>query len=525
MSTSVRKSAGIVSAAVMGSRLLGLVREVVFAAMYNAGTYLDAYLAAFQIPNLMRDLFAEGALSTAFTTTFAKTWEKEGSPPAWTLAHLIFSTMLLVVGSICVLGIVASPFVVQVTNFGFHQVAGKFELTVNLTRLLFPFILFVSLAAVVMGILNARFIFGLPASASTIFNLVAVAAGGGLAWLFDPQLGARSLYGLCLGVLLGGLAQLAVQLPPLWRLGFRFRWRIDFRNPALRQVWRLMWPSAIAGAAVQVNVMVNGMFASEIDGARSWLNCAFRLMQFPIGVFGVAIATAILPAVARYHSRGDSAAFGRTVAESLRLAFFLTLPAAAGLAALAPEIIRAIYQHGRFDAASTAQTAIALRAYAVGLAGYAAIKVLVPCFYALDKPRIPLLVSLFGIGVNLGLNFLLVKGFGLGHVGLALTTGILALLNFGQLLFYLRRHTALGAGREWRYYLLRVILAAEVSAIGAWQVARGLTDALAGLAGALLPVVGGVAVGAVLYLAVAFFLEVPETVAVWQRIRQLARKN
>jgi len=454
--TDRRKAAGIVGLAVMGSRILGLVREVVIAGMFNAGKCLDAFLAAFQIPNLLRDLFAEGALSTAFTTVFTKTLEKEGERPAWHLASLLFSALILLLGVLCIFGIIASPLLVQITNFGFHQVPGKFELTVRLTRILFPFIILVSLASVVMGILNARFIFGLPASASTMFNLVSVISSVLLAYVFDPQtdwrhpvFSERALYGVTLGVMLGGLAQLGMQLPSLFKLGFRFKWELNFSDPRLKQVWALAWPSMIAGAAVQVNVLVNGMFASEINGARSWLNCAFRMMQFPIGIFGVAIATVTLPAVARLHAKGEMVEAGKTIEEALRLALFLTLPAAMGLAVLAPEIIKVIYQHGNFTAASTASTASALRAYAIGLAAYAAIKVLTPCFYALDRRRTPLHVSLVGIGLCIVLNFLLVKMFHLGHVGLAATTGCIALLNFVQLVCYLRRDVHFGTARTW----------------------------------------------------------------------------
>ena len=527
-----RQAAGVVGLAVVGSRVLGLVREVVFAAMFGADKLLDAFLAAFQIPNLLRDLFAEGALSTAFTTVFTKTHETEGDAPAWRLASLLFSTMLLVIGGVCVVGILASPLLVQITNFGFHSVPGKFELTVSLTRLLFPFILFVSLAAVVMGILNARFIFGLPASASTAFNLVSVVAGVLCAYLFDPQsdwrqprFSSRALYGVSFGVLLGGLAQLAIQVPRLWRLGYRFRWALDFADPRLRQVWRLMWPSVIAGAAVQVNVLVNGMFASQINGARAWLNCAFRLMQFPIGVFGVAIATVTLPAVARHHARDDLTAFGRTVEESLRLACFFTIPAAVGLFVLAPEIIGLIYEHGRFSAQATARTAAALRAFAVGLAGYAGIKVLTPCFYALDRPRTPLLVSAFGIGVNLTLNFLLVKGLGWGHIGLAASTALLALINFSQLLLRLRRIVNLGRAADW-FRLLGAVGAASalcgLAAAGAARRAAALAGA--GLLGCGLAVGAGLAAGSAAYLAASLLLRLPETLALWAAARRWAAR-
>ncbi len=462
-----KKSAVVVGGAVIGSRLFGLIREQVFAAMFGAGKFLDAYNAAFQIPNLLRDLFAEGALSTAFTTIFTKAWEKDGDTSAWELAQIVISTLILILGTICILGILLSGPLVNLTNYGFHRVPGKFELTVHLTRLLFPFILFVSLAAVVMGILNSRHFFALPASASTVFNIISVVTGVGFAYLLDPQADwrhphftERALYGVCLGVLLGGLGQLFMQLPTLWKIGFRFRWKIDFSDPRLRLVLALMLPSVIAGAAVQVNVLVNGMFASYINGARSWLNCAFRLMQFPIGVFGVAIATVTLPAVSRLHALENLEAFGETVEDALRFAFFLTLPASVGLAILAEPLISLIYQHGRFSAHDTHETALALQAFSIGLCGYAGIKVLVPCFYALDQPRTPVRVSLFGIVLNLILNGTLVYGLNLGHVGLALTTGSIALINFSQLLYFLHKRVNCGEAKNWIFFFLRVFVAA-----------------------------------------------------------------
>ncbi len=517
----------------MGSRVLGLVREVVFAGMFGAGKHLDAFLAAFQIPNLLRDLFAEGALSTAFTTVFTKTHEMEGDAPAWRLTSLLLSTLTLIVGVICVFGILISPLIVQVTSFGFHEIPGKFELTVQLTRILFPFILMLSLASVVMGILNARHIFALPASASTAFNAVSVVAGVALAFVFDPQadwrhpaFSDRALFGISLGVLLGGLAQLAIQLPALWRLGYRYRWSLNFRDERLRQVWHLMLPSMIAGAAVQVNVLVNGMFASEINGARSWLSCAFRLMQFPIGVFGVAIATVTLPAVARCHARDDLAGFGRTAEQALRLAFFLTIPAAVGLAVLAPQIIGVIYERWKFSAEATAHTAAALRAYSIGLSGYAAIKVLVPCFYALNLPRTPLRISLLGMAVNLSLNLLLVKALGMGHVGLATTTSLVALINFIQLLVCLGHRVHLGRAANW----LRLLAAIGAGAALCGWIAVLTCSYVAPLAGASLPgriaaLLAGMAAGALAYVGVTFACGVEETRAAIGAVkRALARK-
>jgi putative peptidoglycan lipid II flippase len=526
---STRRSAGIVGLAVIASRLFGLVREQVFAAMFGAGKLLDVYLASFQIPNLLRDLFAEGALSIAFTTMFTRAWDTEGEERAWDLANLILSAMVFLMGILCVVAIIAAPLLVDATNFGYHTVPGKFELTVQLTRVLFPFILFVSLAAAVMGMLNARFVFGVPASASTVFNVVSVVMGVALALAFDPGARAtwphphfteRALYGVSLGVLLGGLAQLGMQLPSLHRLGFRFRWRLDLKDPRLAQLWALMWPSVVAGAAVQVNVLVNGNFASEINGGRSWLFCAFRLMQFPIGLFGVSLATATLPAVTRAFARNDMAAFGRTVKDSMRLAWFLALPASAGLACLARPIIALIYQHGRFSASDTAQTAHALQAYSFGLAGYAAIKVLTPCFYALGLPKTPLRISLVAIAINLALNTLNALVLGFGHVGLALATSAVALLNFGQLAHALSRQVDVGGLREWVFYLARCALAAGACGAAAWGLDEVLERATSGLLLHAIALFASIGVAVAVYFGAAQLLRLKESGEAWRMIKR-----
>ena len=490
-----KRSAAVVGVSVMGSRLMGLIREQIFAFMFGASVFADAFVAAFRIPNLLRDLFAEGALSTAFTTTFTKMWTKDGAAASWRLAQLVLSTLILVLGVICVVGIIAAPWVVSVISGGFENVPGKFELTVRLTRILFPFILLVSIAAVVMGMLNARNIFGIPASASTVFNIVSIVTGAGLALLFEPpadwhhlHFGQRAVYGWCLGVLLGGLAQLGMQLPSLWRLGFRFRWKLDFHDSALRTVLLLMIPSAIAGSAVQVNVLVNSQFASHIPGAVAWLYYAFRLVQLPIGIFGVAIATVTLPAVARQHALDDLGAFGKTVEDALRFGFYLTLPASIGLAVVAQPVIALIYQHGNFSAHATAQTALALQAYTIGLAGYSGIKILVPCFYAMQPERsgatnlrggfsdfvrnvllfTPSRVSLIGIALNLVLCALLFFYFHLGHVGLALATGFVAIFNFLQLVHAIQKRIDLGRPVDWLSFFVRVSFAAFACGFAAW---------------------------------------------------------
>jgi putative peptidoglycan lipid II flippase len=557
---SSKRSAVVVLVSVLGSRLMGLLREVIFAFMFGAANLSDVFIAAFRIPNLLRDLFAEGALSTAFTATFTKTWEKEGAATSWHLARLVISTLILVLGLICIAGIIFSPEVVYLISGGFKgDLANpdKFALTVTMTRILFPFILFVSIAAVVMGMLNSRHIFGIPASASTLFNIISVISGVILACVFDPQkdwfhphFGEKAVFAWCIGVLLGGLAQLGIQLPSLWNLGFRYKWALDFRNPALQTILMLMVPSAIAGSAVQVNVAVNSAFASHDPAAMSWLYYAFRLVQLPIGVFGVAIATVTLPAVARQHALDDLKAFGKTVEDALRFGFYLTLPASVGLCVVAQPVIQLIYEHGTFSATSTAQTALALQAYTIGIAGYSGIKILVPCFYAMQPPRYeqrpnvsfwnsfshfvmnvvlftPARVSLIGIGLNLVLCFVLYYYLKLGHVGLALTTGFVAVLNFLQLVYAIQKKIDLGSAGEWLSFFVRVTVATLACGgivLAGDQVflAHRTTHSLLG---ALILFVNIGAAGLV-YFGVTMLLRVPESVELVSFIkRKLGRTN
>lgn len=462
-SQSLARSSSIVGAAVLVSRVLGLVREQVFAALFGAGRELDAFVAAFRIPNLFRDLFAEGALSAAFVTTFAQKLQKEGEAAAWRLANLVLHALVLVVGTLVLLGMWASPWIVDVMAPGFSEIAGKAPLTVELTRLMFPFLLFVALAAVAMGMLNARGRFGVPASASSFFNLGSIVGGIGAAWWLAPDFVAhalgrstaplgpdaaeRAIYGMALGTLVGGVLQLVVQLPSLYRLNYRWEPLLSFKDPGVRQVLALMGPATIGAAAVQVNVLVNTNFASTLgDGPVSWLNVAFRFMQLPIGLFGVAVGVVALPAVSRQAARSDLDAFNRTTTRALRLVFGLCFPAAAGLAMLAPELIGLVYEHGRFTSHDTQMAASALAAYSLGLVGYANIKVLVPAFYALGDARTPALVSCLSIVVNALGNWIAIRWLGLGHAGLALITALVATANFGILFVVLTGRVGRFAG-------------------------------------------------------------------------------
>jgi len=434
------KASGIIALAVMCSRVLGLVREVVFSALFGS-QLLGIFIVAFRAPNLLRDLFAEGALSTAFITVFSKKIEREGPQAAWVLASKMMTLATVFMSVVTILGVVFAEPLVGLLAWGFSP---EFKsLTVLLTQIMFPFILLVSLAALVMGMLNSRDVFGVPAMASSFFNIGSIVGGLALGWWLDPHFGERALIGLACGTLLGGLLQLAIQIPSLGRVGFSFRPDFKWRDPGVRQILLLMVPSVIAASAVQVNVLINTSFASSLGPeAVTWLNNAFRLMQLPIGIFGVAVATITLPVVSRIAANVDRSAFGPTLGKALRLAVFLTLPSAVGLFFLAHPIISLIYEHHNFVSRDSLNCAAALQFYALGLVAYSGIKVLSPAFYAIDRKWTPMFVSFGSISLNIALNWYLIFHAGFGHRGLALSTALAATLNF--LILYVLMHRTAG---------------------------------------------------------------------------------
>jgi len=517
------KAAGVIGLAVMCSRVLGLVREQVFAALFGAGAAMDAFTVAFRIPNLLRDLFAEGALSTAFVTVFSKTIARSDDAAAWRLANKVATLTVVVLGLICLVGIGFSHELVALLAPGFAP--AKAALTATLTRIMFPFILMVSLAALVMGMLNAKNVFGMPALASSFFNAGSILGGVSLGFLIDPHFGPGALVGIAIGTLFGGALQLLVQLPALFGKGYRFRADFQWRDPGIVAIFALMGPSVIAASTTQINVLVNSVFASQLgDGPIFWLSIAFRVMQLPLGLFGVALGTVSLPLLSRLVVAGRLDTFRSELARALRIMLLLTLPATAGLMVLADPIMSAIYQHGRTTAAEVHAAAGALRCYAVGLAGYAALKVLVNAFYALDQRKTPMYVSFMAVGLNLIFNWFFAWHLGWGVQGLALTTGCVATCNFLVLYALMRRHLQ---GLETRFMglmLLKVAVAtaalvAVCLAAMQWLLAGWATQALLLKLGALLLTVS---VAMAVYGAAAHVLHVDElhrfTAAVRRRL-------
>ncbi|MBA4121391.1 MAG: murein biosynthesis integral membrane protein MurJ [Acidobacteria bacterium] len=548
--TSVAKSAGIVSIAVMFSRVLGLVREMIFARYFGAGFLYDAYQAAFTIPNVLRDLFAEGALSAAFVKVFTDYQINKSEAEAWKLASLVLNALAVILSVVTILGILFTPYLVSIVASGFSP--EKAALTVTMTQIMFPFILLVALAAVAMGVLNTKGIFGIPASASTVFNVVSILVGLGFAyWLSGgswdaaqdkytvPAVSAQwAILGMAIGTLIGGAAQFAMQIPSLLKVGFRFSPILSFTDEGVKKIMRLMAPAILGTSAVQINVLVNLAFVSSIDGGRSWLSYAFRLMQFPIGVFGVAIGTASIPVLSRMASEGKFNDFRKTLSSSLNLVFLMTLPSACGLIILGEPIIRLLYSRGAFKESDVPMTAYALAGYSIGLTGYAAIKILSPAFYALDDAKTPMIIAVCSIAVNALASFLFrnwLSNFGVspeypsgyGHVGVALATSSVALVNFFALALMMRKRIGRIDGRAIISAFMRIAIASAVMSVICYFSYHFLVNQF-GISGFIYKIIEAfvpIVLGGIVFILMAKILRINEINKLFNSLaRKLGRK-
>ena len=473
------RSTSIISVAIMVSRILGLVREQVVAYFFGATVVADAFYAAFRIPNLMRDLFGEGVLSKAFITTFKMTEIEDGEDSAWQLSNRIFNGTALVLFLLTLIGILVSPIIVDLMfmgkgfdvqldhsrHFGFTN---KRDLTVYLTRIMFPFLLLVSLAAIAMGILNSKGKFGVPAIASSFFNISTIIIGVS-GYYLGPRAGFHPVTGLAVGILVGGGAQFLVQLPSMWYVGFRYQFIIGFKDKRVKQVCFLVIPAILGVAAVQINVLVNGMFASVGENWLSWIAWAFRLMHLPIGIFGVAISTVALPNLAGLVAKGEIEEFRKSFSFALRLVFLLTIPASVGLMVLSESICQLIYGIGR-NIGNTKPIAAALFCYSFGLCGYSAVKIVTDGFYAFSDTKTPVKVSLLAVGLNIILNYLFIFELGLEYRALALSTSCTITLNFLLLLVLLHRKIGYLALNGIWFFLVRIMFASAVMGISCWGI-------------------------------------------------------
>ncbi len=513
---SVARHAGVVGFYTMLSRVAGLVRDTVFAHLFGATHLTDAFLLAFTIPNTFRMLVAEGSLTVAFLPVFNEVQRRAGVAEAQRVmrqALAVFPSLTAILTAVCM--VAAEPLVLAFAK-GFTAVPGKFELSVMLTRVMFPYLVLVSFVALSMGALNARKRFASSAASPLLFNLVHIASMVTLGQLVDPP-----MLGVAMGVLLGGVAETLLQAGALLRAGLLLVPRLAL-GPEVRRILGLMAPAVVALAVYQINIMLLRLFASFLsEGAITYLFNADRFMQLPLGVFAIAIATASLPAFSDAHADGQSGALVERFAASWRLTNFVIVPAAAGLGALALPIMATVYQHGRFDHAMAQNTAHALEAFALGLPAIASIRVAGQVFFAIKDTRTPVACGAVGLAANLALAPWLAVRF--DFVGLALSVSVSAWLQLAVQLFFLRRRLGgvklgrvlAGAGRD---VLAAAVMAAPVmwiATLGSWE--RGLS------AGNLGVLAGALAAGVLTLLVAEVLLRSPELKMVVQSVQRRLR--
>ena len=470
--TALASSAGLVGSATMISRLLGLARDQVFAYLFGANNAMDAFYVAFRIPNLFRDLFAEGAMNAAFVPTFTRQLTRYGKDQAWKLANNVINTLAISTGLLVIIGIVSAGPLITFLASDYASVPGKLELTALLTKITLPFLTFIAIAAAFMGMLNSLQRFFIPALSPAMFNISTIFCAFALVPVM-PKFGLAPITAIAIGTLVGGLGQLVIQWPALRREGYRYRPVLNLGDQPLRDVLILMGPGILGVAATQVNLLVNLILATgEGTGAVSWLNYSFRLIYLPIGLFGVSIATVALPVISKHAALEKLSNVRSTVSNGLRLMLVLNIPAAVGLIVIALPIVQLLFERGNFTPSDTAATAAALIFYSPGLIGYSAVKIIAPTFYALRDSRTPVLISVGTMIFNVTINMILVRV--IGYKGLALGTSIAALLNASVLFWLLRNRLGGLEGMLIGRTLLKTLIASAIMGLTAAVVSQQL---------------------------------------------------
>jgi putative peptidoglycan lipid II flippase len=505
----VTQAAGVVGSATLASRLLGYVRDMVIANLFGAGMVSDAFIAAFRIPNMLRRLMGEGTLSIAFVPVYTDCINRQGRAEADRLAVSALRSLFIILAMIAAVGVALAPALVHLLAYGFTDDPEKYALCVQLTRIMFPYAVFIGMVALCMGVLNVLGHFAAPALAPCLLNLAMIGMVALFSWL-SPSPVTR-VVGLSIGVLLGGILQLGLQVPFLMRKGLHIWRAAPLWHPAMKEVLLMMGPAMFGAAVFQINTLVSNLLGSLLrQGSISYLYYADRLVQFPLGVFGIAVATAVLPTLSRQAATGQTRALLDTFSHSLRLVFFITLPAMVGLIVLRESIVALLFQRGAFDARSTQLTASALLYYATGLWAFSAVRILTYTFYALKDTRTPVKVAFASIAGNIVLGMVLMRP--MQHNGLALAFSLASMLQLILLTAALRKKMGALGWRVLARSAARSGLCALIMGAVVWAAARQILPAEP--AGGVLEVLGGmllcVATGAAVYGALAYLFKAPE---------------
>lgn len=490
------KALATVSSMTLLSRILGFVRDFAIARAFGVGAATDAFFVAFKLPNLLRRLFAEGAFSQAFVPILSEYKNRRGETETRVLVDHVATLLLLALMAITALGVALTPILIYIAAPGFAADGGKFELTVELTRITFPYILFMSLVALSGGILNTWSRFAVPAFTPVLLNLSFIFFALFAAPYFDPPVMA-----LAWAVFAGGVAQLALQLPFLKRLGMLPRFAVSLRDAGVNRILKLMLPALLGVSVTQISILINNVFASFLPtGSVSWLYYADRLMEFPAGLLGAALGTILLPSLSKHHANADAREFSSLLDWGLRLTLLLTLPAALALALLAVPLISTLFHYGAFEGQDVLKTRDAVLAYSVGLTGLILVKVLAPGFYARQDIRTPVRFGLITLAATQLMNLAFIVP--LRHAGLALAVGLASCLNAGLLYRGLRRRRVYLPMPGWGGFSVRLALALSVMGAVLWF-AAGSTQWWMAAPGAerVLRLAGVVGGGAAAYFA------------------------
>jgi putative peptidoglycan lipid II flippase len=508
--TKVVRAAGIVGSATLLSRILGYIRDAVIAWYFGAGLSSDAFIAAFRIPNLLRKLFGEGSISNAFVPILTEYLSNQGKDEAFRLARAALMLMSIILVIISISGVLLAPLIVKVIAPGFFDSADKSSLTITLTRIMFPYIFFIGLVALCMGILNVFGHFAAPALAPVLLNISMI----GAVFFICPNL-SKPVIGLAVGVMIGGVLQLLLQLPYLVRQGIIFWQKITIFHPGLKKIGQLMLPVILGGATYQINVLVGTLLGSLLqEGSVTYLYFADRLVQFPLGVFAIAAATAVLPSLSRQAAADDVNALKETFAYAVKLILFVTIPAMVGLIVLREPIIALLFQRGEFSLEATRLTADALLYYAIGLWAFSTVRIVAATFFAMQDTRTPMLMATVSILANITLGILLMRP--LAHGGLALATSLASILNLGLLVYAMRLKLGSLGWKSIARSACQTLFSACVMGGAVWVVAaviipsedRTIIELLLGLMGCILT-------GVCIYAGCAYFIKSPEIVSVF----------